>query len=152
MVAIQYCCNLDLTQAEREAVSHITWPCLTSTVIANDIDSYEKEVREAKMAGKSDGVPNSVWILEQTQHMSVAQAKSALVKKMRDLEMEYFTKKQSYAEEHPDMKRDLLLYLEYVGYMSGGNMFWGTAADRYQRQEQAEEPALFSDVHTRASQ
>ena len=132
IAAILYGCALELTQSEVDTVSHITQPALMATVISNDIDSYPREVRETQAAGKTDGVPNSVWILERLQGMSVKQAMAKLLDLRRGLESEYLAKKQAYFEEHPDVKKDMFLYLEFIAYMSSGNSYWGTGADRYQ--------------------
>ncbi|GKZ31435.1 geranylgeranyl pyrophosphate synthase [Aspergillus brasiliensis] len=134
-----YCCELDLTQSEIEALKEVWWPATAAVALVNDLYSFNKEVIVEPNTDTDTSIktPNSVWYLMKTLNLTVSQAKEFLVKeKIVPLEKEYIARKSVYlANLDPKTPHsgDIAYFLEMGSLGLAGNWYWHAMADRFHR-------------------
>ncbi|KAL4806051.1 terpenoid synthase [Aspergillus unguis] len=134
LMAIVYCCELDLSSADIEALRPVWWPATAAAALINDLYSFTKEI--STELGTDTTMSNAVWYLMQTLDLTVSQARTLLLKeKIEPLERQFIAKKAEYlaaADKHP-RSPDIRYFLEMVGLGLSGSWYWSTLADRFHK-------------------
>ncbi|GKZ79838.1 geranylgeranyl pyrophosphate synthase [Aspergillus niger] len=139
IMSIIYCCELDLTQTDIEALKEIWSPATAAAALVNDLYSFNREVILEPDTDTDTTIttPNSVWYLMKTLDLTVSQAKEFLLKdKIAPLEREFIAKKAEYLANMDPMtpkSGDIIYFLEMVGLGLSGNWYWHAIADRFHR-------------------
>ncbi|RDH39691.1 isoprenoid synthase domain-containing protein [Aspergillus welwitschiae] len=139
IMSIIYCCELDLTQTDIEALKQIWSPATAAAALVNDLYSFNREVILEPDTDTDTTIttPNSVWYLMKTLNLTVSQAKEFLLKdKIAPLEREFIAKKAEYLANMDPMtpkSGDIIYFLEMVGLGLSGNWYWHAIADRFHR-------------------
>ncbi|KAI0400711.1 isoprenoid synthase domain-containing protein [Xylaria palmicola] len=98
--------------------------------LTNDLYSWNKESRAAKMAGQ-DSVFNAIWVIMKEQAVDEEDAK----KICSDLIQRYmldFSQAAEAVSKDPSLSRDLRRYIEAVRLSCIGNLVWSIYCPRYQ--------------------
>ena len=120
-----------ILEAEKEAVSHIVEPILTSVIMINDYYSFEREYEEYIINGKKHGMRNSVWFLMQHEGLKERQAKQRVLEEALESERNYTIARKAYEEVHPDMAPRIARYLDAAMFLASGAWYWTTFCSRY---------------------
>ncbi|OJJ71071.1 hypothetical protein ASPBRDRAFT_75713 [Aspergillus brasiliensis CBS 101740] len=134
-----YCCELDLTQSDIDALKEVWWPATAAVALVNDLYSFNREMILEPNTDTDTSIktPNSVWYLMKTLNLTVSQAKEFLVKeKIVPLEKEYIARKSEYlANLDPKTPNsgDIAYFLEIGSLGLAGNWYWHAIADRFHR-------------------
>ncbi|KAI2825349.1 hypothetical protein CBS63078_2103 [Aspergillus niger] len=139
LMSIVYCCELDLTQRDIDALEEVWWPATAAAALVNDLYSFNKEVilEPGTETETTITTPNSIWYLMMALNLTVSQAKEFLLKdKIAPLEKEFMTRKAEYLANMDPMtpnSGDIIYFLEMVGLGLSGNWYWHAIADRFHR-------------------
>ncbi|PYI02734.1 terpenoid synthase [Aspergillus sclerotiicarbonarius CBS 121057] len=134
LMSIVYCCELDLTPADIEALKPIWWPATATAALVNDLYSFNREA--ALELAKDSTMPNAVWYLMETLDVTVSQAKALLLKeKIAPLEKQFIAKRRDYLAKSDctTKSKDVSCFLDMVGQGLSGNWYWSAVADRFHR-------------------
>lgn len=137
-MSIIYCCELDLTQSDIDALEKVWWPATAAAALVNDLYSFNKEVILELTTDIDTTIttPNSIWYLMRTLNLTVSQAKTFLSDKIAQLEKDFIARKSEYLAKMNLMSSgtdDVRYFLEMVGLGLSGNWYWHALADRFHR-------------------
>ncbi|KAF2756361.1 terpenoid synthase [Pseudovirgaria hyperparasitica] len=114
---------------EMDLCVQLTRPVWLAAVLTNDIQSWEKEQKLAKMLNKSS-MTNSLWILMTQESMSLGDAQCRILQMVKQFVATYVdTIKDVKANEQ--LSLDSRVFIEAMGYMISGNLMWGNSCPRY---------------------
>ncbi|RAH57216.1 terpenoid synthase [Aspergillus piperis CBS 112811] len=138
LMSIIYCCELDLTQSDIDALEKVWWPATAAAALVNDLYSFNKEVilELATDIDTTITTPNSIWYLMRTLNLTVSQAKTFLSDKIAQLEKDFIARKSEHLAQMNSMSSgtdDVRYFLEMVGLGLSGNWYWHALADRFHR-------------------
>ncbi|BCS01114.1 bifunctional terpene synthase/polyprenyl synthetase family protein [Aspergillus luchuensis] len=138
LMSIIYCCELDLTQSDIDALEKVWWPATAAAALVNDLYSFNKEVILELTTDIDTTIttPNSIWYLMRTLNLTVSQAKTFLSDKIAQLEKDFIARKSEYLAKMNLMSSgtdDVRYFLEMVGLGLSGNWYWHALADRFHR-------------------
>lgn len=124
---IRFVNNIVLTGSEREGFQKLEWTVVRHMIIANDILSWEKELKEAAESNQEGAELCSVIpILARNLGIGFEGAKRVLWVTARELEGEMEGLTQGL-ELSPQGER----YVQALKYMASGNEQWSGTTSRY---------------------
>jgi len=130
LVVIFYACELDLTQHDLDTVHHIAWKAMATTVLSNDLYSFEVEAILGIQA--SGNINNGVWHLMKDRDITAEEAKHILLtEKLRPLEEQFLEEKARFLGTHGKESPQLAYYLDLVEFAASGNWYWSSECYRY---------------------
>lgn len=123
--------DIRLTEAEIASVNTVLLPLSLSMALVNDYFSWDKEYVEYLRKGPTNGrLYSSIKLLMDQRSISVARAKRLVREMIAQYEQEYVRLRDEWlaAEERPtELKR----YVEQMGLMASGSLYWHCKAPRY---------------------
>ncbi|GJD03535.1 geranylgeranyl pyrophosphate synthase [Colletotrichum higginsianum] len=113
-------------------------------LLTNDYWSWPREREQAKTqeAGK---VFNTVWFLMKQEKCSEAEAKLKVADMVAAEEARWVEAKQKIYQEHPDLRADLVKFLENLHTALAGNDYWSSQC--YRHNDWAHVPEQPSENH-----
>lgn len=123
--------NIRLPEAEIASVQRILLPLSLSMALVNDYFSWDKEYVDYLRKGPTNGrLYSSVKLLMDQHQVSVARAKDMVRQMIVQYEQEYARLRDEWmsAEERP---AELQRYVEQMGLMASGSLYWHSKAPRY---------------------
>lgn len=121
---------LHISPAELELAKPAALTCSKHLAVINDIWSYEKELKAAKMGHEEGGVLcTSVAIFAADSGLSIPAAKSKLYGMCRAWEHQFKEQEKTILEasDTPSMRK----YLLGLEYQMSGNEAWSRSTERY---------------------
>jgi hypothetical protein len=126
---IVFGCALTISPEEMVPLEALCRPGWVAFFMVNDVCSFDKEERDAKLNGWGY-VSNAIWVIAKEQGLKLAVAKERGAQMLNELAAEFISRVEA-AKKEAKLSRDALCYMDALYYSISGSLVWSVTCPRY---------------------